>query len=105
MAERTDRQQFSPIGGERRVNVPAKTTNRRHVRGLLRAGHLVDGELRENGTAIEQRLGEFRQIVGGRKQTRMASDSSHPARTRIMNYAAQHLVVLVVLGGSNLRNP
>ena len=63
-----DGQQFSAIGGERRIDVPAKSSQRGSVDWLLRRGHLRNRRRSQHATpTIKQRLGKSRQVVGGRE--------------------------------------
>ena len=56
-------------------------------------------------STAQQFLRKFGKIVGSREQTRVAGDSAHPSRRGIVDHAAQHLAVLVVLRGSDARHP
>ncbi len=46
-----------------------------------------------------------RQVVGGRKYSRMARHAAHPARRRVMHHAAQQVMVLVLFGRSDASVP
>src|SRR5580704_3215197 len=102
MSETSHRQQVAAIAGEWRIDVPAKSAQYLRRRWLLRSCHLLNHQRREHTAATKQKLGELRKIVGGREYPRVSGHSTHPARGRVVNDSAQHMVLFVKLGGSDL---
>ena len=95
-------QQFSAVGGKRRIDVPAKSPQRRSIHGLLWRGHLRDRRRSQHASpAIEQSLRKNRQIVGGGKYSRMTRHAAHPAGRGIVHHSAQQMMVLILFGGSD----
>ena len=105
VTERANRQEVAAIGGERRIDVPAKAPQGSCVGWLLGSRHLLDGEWGEHFAAAEQCLGELGQIIRRRKQAGVAGHSAHTTRTRVVDYRAQHHAIVVVLRGRGLGAP
>ena len=102
MSVTADRQQFSPISGERRIDVPPKSLHHRAIYWLLRRSHLRNRRRGQHASpAIQQSLRKKRQIIGGGKYSRMTRHAAHPASCRIMHYAAQQVMILILFGGRN----